>query len=89
MYQILIRSGNVLFQVMSMLILANVIFSWIRPNRDKPIIKFVYSVTEPILEPIRKVTRAKTIDFSPFVAILLIDLILHPFYEYVIGLMFL
>lgn len=89
MYQTLISAGNVLFQLMSMLILANVVFSWIRPNRSNPIVHFIYSVTEPILEPFKRFTIGGAMDFSPFIAILLIDFILEPLYRYIIGLLFL
>ncbi|MPW26021.1 YggT family protein [Alkalibaculum sp. M08DMB] len=89
MYQTLISAGNVLFQIMSMLLLANVIFSWIKPNRENPIVKFIYNVTEPILEPFRKIKIGGALNFSAFFAILFIEYVLAPSYRYLIGMLFL
>ena len=69
-----------LLEVMSWLIFARVIISWI-PNLNNKVIEILYIVTEPILEPIRKLldkTMGNTgimIDLSPIVAFLLIGLI--------------
>lgn len=88
MYQTLISAGNILFRIMSMLILVNVIFSWIRPNRDNAIVNFIYSITEPMLAPFRKISIGGAVSFAPLFAILTIDYILAPLYQYLIGLIF-
>ena len=70
----------ILLEVMSWLIFARIIISWI-PNFNNKVVEILYIVTEPILEPIRKLLN-KTIgdtgimvDLSPIVAFLLIGLI--------------
>lgn len=69
-----------LLEVMSWLIFARAIISWI-PNLNSKVIEILYTVTEPILEPIRKLldkTMGNTgimVDLSPIVAFLLIGLI--------------
>lgn len=88
MYLILYKAGDILFQIINVLILINVIFSWVRPNKNSPLVKFVYHVTEPILEPFKRFSIAGSIDFSPFLAILLIEFILSPLYKFIIGLIF-
>ncbi|MDI3540949.1 MAG: YggT family protein [Thermosediminibacterales bacterium] len=76
------RTINLIFDVISLLILIRVILSWIRPYPSHPSIRFVYEVTEPILEPIRQILsrlipsyRTSPIDFSPVIAIFLLRLI--------------
>ena len=46
---------SLLLQVYSYVLLARALVSWI-PNLDpyNPIIQFLYQITEPVLEPIRK-----------------------------------
>jgi YggT family protein len=54
-----------------LLVLGRVLLSWIDPTFSKPIGKFIYSLTEPFLEPIRRVLpRTGNFDFSPLVLLL-------------------
>ena len=48
--------------------------SWINPDPYNEIVKIVYRITDPILNPIRKLIplRLGMIDFSPILAFLLI-----------------
>jgi YggT family protein len=50
-----IQGISVLLQVYSYVLLARALISWI-PNLDpyNPIVQFLYQITEPVLEPIRK-----------------------------------
>lgn len=61
---LLISIGYVLFLIRS-------VISWIEVDRDNQFVVFLYNVTEPLLEPVRKYMPAGTIDFSPM-AILLV-----------------
>ena len=88
MYQTLISAGNILFSIISLLILVNIIFSWIKPNRSNPIVSFVYMITEPMLEPLKKIAAVGPMDFSPFLAILILDFLIQPLYQYLVGLLF-
>lgn len=65
------------FQVLYVLLLARVIMSWI-PNLDlsHPAVQFVHRATAPILDPIRRLMPPVAgLDFSPWVAILLLTLV--------------
>lgn len=71
------------------LFIINVIFSWIQPNPFNPIVSFIRAITEPVLFRIRKYlpfTFGMGIDFSPLVAILLLQLfnsiVIQTIYEY-------
>ncbi len=80
---VLARSVDMFLQVYVILIFVRVIMSWIRPGAPSPLVRqllwFVYSVTEPLLGPIRRILPAGSgIDFSPLVALLLINWLLRP-----------
>lgn len=60
-------------------ILARVLMSWF-PNidRDNPIVRFLYQVTEPVLKPIRDLLpNTSGIDFSPLIVLLLISVVIR------------
>jgi YggT family protein len=68
---------NVLAGALTLAIFVRVILSWI-PNARLPfgLGDFVFGVSEPILSPIRRlIPFLGGIDFSPFVALLLIQLV--------------
>ena len=54
-----------------LVVLSRVLMSWLDPRFERPISRFVYSLTEPFLAPIRSVLpRTGTFDFSPLVVLL-------------------
>ena len=58
-----------IFQLYSYVLLARIIISWI-PNVDRSnsIVQFIYQVTEPVLEPVRRaMPPLGTIDASPII----------------------
>lgn len=71
---------NVVFQLFWWAILIRVLLSWlpmagIRIDPYNPIVRVLYSITEPILEPIRRFTTVGMIDLSPIVALFALDII--------------
>ncbi len=54
------------------IVVARAVLSWVNPDPYNPIVRFIHSVTEPILDPIR--TRLPvgfgSIDISPIIVIL-------------------
>lgn len=77
--------GNLVFAVaqvldiainfMFLLLLARVILSWIQPNMPShPITQVLYAITEPLLNPVRRLLNRYTgnlmIDLSPVVGFL-------------------
>lgn len=54
------------------IVVARAVLSWVNPDPYNPIVRFIHSVTEPILDPIR--TRLPVglggIDISPIIVIL-------------------
>jgi YggT family protein len=67
---------NVLFLGLTILIFARVLLSWIPTRLPWGLGDFIFSVTEPILAPIRRaLPMAAGMDFSPLVALLLLNLV--------------
>lgn len=50
------------------------LISWVNPDPYNPIVRFLYSVTEPVFRPIRRLIgyRLGPIDISPIIVILAI-----------------
>ncbi|MHB9145200.1 MAG: YggT family protein [Symbiobacteriia bacterium] len=76
---ILYRAVSLFFNIYYLLILANVVFSWVRPIRGTflyDLSRIVYQLTEPVLSPIRRaLPMMGGLDFSPFIALILLQLI--------------
>ena len=74
---------NFLFFAMFIAILARVILSFVVPmmggGRPNPMLAnitaLIYQITEPILRPIRRFTTFGAFDFSPMVALILLQVI--------------
>ena len=67
---------NVLAQALTILIFARVVLSWVPVKLPWSLGEFVFSVTEPILAPIRRALPFMGgMDFSPFIALIAIQFI--------------
>jgi YggT family protein len=71
---------NLLFRILWFLILARVILSWVRVSPYHPtwgpIVTAIYQLTDPIIEPVRRILPSMGgLDFSPIVVLLLLDLL--------------
>jgi len=70
-----------LIRIMQYAIFARVIISWFPISRENQIIRLLYQITEPILEPIRNIIqrsafgRNMMLDFSPLIAFFILGLI--------------
>lgn len=57
-------------------LLARVLLSFVQIDPYHPAVQFLYQITEPVLQPLRQVLPpAGGLDFSPFVAMLLVQLL--------------
>lgn len=76
MSEVLVNFVFLLATVLTVLILARVIISWVSPGSGGALAAFVYAATEPILAPIRSLMPAAAgFDFSPMIAILILQVI--------------
>ena len=63
---------SILLTIMYWLILIRALLSWVNPDPLNPIVQFLMRVTEPILEPIRRLLPPMPLDISPIIAFFLI-----------------
>jgi YggT family protein len=72
----LFRFLELLCEVLTLLILVRVIVSWVSPGQTNTLTNILYQVTEPILGPLRRIIpRVSMLDFSPLVAVILLQVI--------------
>ena len=73
---ILLYIIRLLCNVLTIIILLRVIVSWYSPRPTNILVIILYRLTEPILAPLRRIIpRVGRLDFTPLVAIILIQLI--------------
>jgi YggT family protein len=55
-------------------VIISALLSWVKPDPYNPIVRFLYSVTEPVYRPIRRFIgyRLGPVDISPIIVILAI-----------------
>ncbi|MFH1002804.1 MAG: YggT family protein [Chloroflexota bacterium] len=74
---VLISLLVLLCQALSLAIVIWVLLSWVRPSPGHPLVVLLGRITEPVLRPLRRVLpRTGMFDFSPVVAIILLQLVI-------------
>jgi YggT family protein len=75
------RIISFVFQAYEFLIFIRVLLSWVnvnpyRPAIDHPVVDFLYRVTDPVLQPLRRIIPplGGAIDLSPMVALILLEI---------------
>lgn len=83
MSYIIIRTLDIFFQVLELLIVANALLSMFFAGKKNKWTEIISSLVEPMLIPFRKLIELLkfnmgVIDFSPFLALLAIEFIIRP-----------
>ena len=60
-----------------LIIIIRAVQSWMTVDQRNPMVRLLASLTEPILGPVRSLTTFGTLDLSPIVVILIIELIVR------------
>jgi len=69
---------NTILTIYMWIVIIAALLSWVSPDPYNPIVRFLYSVTEPVLRPIRRrLGISMGIDFSPMIVILIILFLKH------------
>lgn len=72
----LIEGVGTLVNLLAFAVFARAIVSWFPIDRDGPIVRTLNAITEPILEPLRRVIPPiGMVDISPMVAMILLAVI--------------
>jgi YggT family protein len=68
---VLITLIDVVVRVFVLVLLVRAVLSWVRVDPYHPLVRFLYNITEPVLEPIRRILpRTGMFDFSLLVAMI-------------------
>lgn len=76
-------------EVLIWLILARSILSFIPHDPYKPVWRFIYDITEPMLKPFRRFSLGGSgfgMDFSPLIVILLLQFVIRPVLLMLLGM---
>jgi len=69
---------QILCEVLTIAIILRAILSWFSPRPTSRLAIILYRLTEPMLSPLRRIIpRAGMVDFTPLVAIILLQLIVY------------
>ena len=63
---------SMLLTIMYWLVLIRALISWVNPDPYNPIVQFLMRVTEPVLEPVRRLLPPLPIDISPIIVFFII-----------------
>ena len=71
-----------LLRFYEMILFFRIILSWVNPDPYHPLVRFLYSFTEPVLAPIRRVIPplGGMLDLSPMIVFLSIEFIIQMLY---------
>jgi len=63
-----------IFEIYAYIVVARAILSWVNPDPYNPIVRFLYSATEPVLQRMRRVLPLQFggIDLTPMVLIFIL-----------------
>jgi YggT family protein len=80
---ILATTLSYFFDFLNFMILIRVFLSWFNLNPNSKIVALIYQLTDPVLEPFRKLTsklglNTGMIDFSPIISLLFLYYVLKP-----------
>ena len=69
---------QMVFQIYTLILIVRVLITWVNPDPFNPVVQFLSKVTDPVLEPLRRVIPPLgPIDISPIVALLLLQALQH------------
>ena len=63
---------SILLTIMWWLVLVRALLSWVNPDPFNPIVQFLMRVTEPVLEPVRRLLPPLPLDISPIIVFFII-----------------
>jgi len=68
---------NAVFMVYELLIFIRVILSWVNVSPFHPLVRILYSLTDPLLKPLQRIIPpiGGTLDISPMAALVLLYIV--------------
>lgn len=83
MKYVLATTVSYFFEFLNLMILVRVFLSWFNINPNNKLVILIYQLTEPILEPFRRLSGriglgGGMIDFSPLISLLFLYYVVKP-----------
>jgi len=79
---------DLLFWALNLAILIRVILSWLNVSPYNPLVNFIWQITDPILEPLRRIVPAiGMLDVTPILAMILLSVIQQVLLTVLAGLL--
>jgi YggT family protein len=68
---------SLVFQIYIFIVIARALVSWVNPDPYNPIVRFLYSATEPVLARMRRILplQFSGIDLTPIALLLLLSVV--------------
>jgi YggT family protein len=79
---------NLVFGVYEFLILVRVLLSWVNISPFHPLVRILYSLTDPLLKPLQRIIPpiGGALDISPAVALILLYIVQRVLVSLLIGI---
>ena len=69
---------RMVFEIYALILIVRVLITWVNPDPFNPVVQFLSRMTDPVLEPLRRVIPPLgPIDISPIVAFLVLRALQH------------
>ena len=87
---LLINIIDNLFRIYGYIILARIFLSWFQVDRNNPLVRIIYEITEPILAPFRIILPlgGMGIDLSPIIVFFLLNLLRTALIRLIVNIVF-
>jgi YggT family protein len=74
-----------LFKIYEMIILARVIISWTNADTGNAFVRLIYRLTEPVLEPVRRILPMERmgLDFSPLIVLVALEFVDRMLFRFI------
>jgi YggT family protein len=78
---VILQAIRLLCQILLVAILIRVIISWVAPTSRNAFVEILFTITEPVLAPIRRLLpRTGMFDISPLIAMIALQVIIYASY---------
>ena len=87
---LLINIIDNLFRIYGYIILARIFLSWFQVDRNNPLVRIIYEITEPILAPFRIILPlgGMGIDLSPIIVFFLLNLLRTALIRLIVNIVY-
>jgi YggT family protein len=77
LFSALYQVVNLVFQIYIFIVIARALVSWVNPDPYNPIVRFLYNVTDPVLDRMKRILplQFRGIDLSPVALLILLSVV--------------